>query len=225
VLEDAAQSIGASSRGVRIGTSGDLVSFSFHAAKNITTAEGGCLVLNDAEEARRCELWRLQGVERFADGSFDATLPGGKFNMTDVAARLGLGQLARLEEFTARRRALARHYFECFDTTLGCELPPADFEQSNWHMFQVVLPSAVERGAFIAAMHATGIGVGVHYPAVHLLSLYRDMGHRPGQFPIAERIGAGIVTLPMFPAMQVSDVERVCASVATVIRSLAAGRH
>jgi hypothetical protein len=201
------------------------VSFSFHAAKNITTAEGGCLVLNDAEEARRCELWRLQGVERFADGSLDATLPGGKFNMTDVAARLGLGQLARLEEFTARRRALARHYFDCFDTTLGCELPPADFEQSNWHMFQVVLPPALERGAFIAAMHAAGIGVGVHYPAVHLLSLYRDMGHRPGQFPVAERIGAGIVTLPMFPAMHASDVERVCASVATVIQSLAAGRH
>ena len=225
VLEDAAQSIGASSAGVRIGSSGDLVSFSFHAAKNITTAEGGCLVLNDAEEARRCELWRLQGVERFADGSLDATLPGGKFNMTDVAARLGLGQLARLEEFTARRRALARHYFECFDATLGCELPPADFEQSNWHMFQVVLPSAVERGAFIAAMHAAGIGVGVHYPAVHLLSLYRDMGHRPGEFPVAERIGAGIVTLPMFPAMQLSDVERVCDALATVIRSLAAGRQ
>ena len=87
VLEDAAQSIGASSAGVRIGSSGDLVSFSFHATKNITTAEGGCLVLNDAEEARRCELWRLQGVERFADGSLDATLPGGKFNLTDVAAR------------------------------------------------------------------------------------------------------------------------------------------
>lgn len=225
VLEDAAQSIGASSGAVRIGSSGDLVSFSFHAAKNITTAEGGCLVLNNAEEARRCELWRLQGVERFADGSLDATLPGGKFNMTDVAARLGLGQLARLAEFTARRRMLARHYFACFDTALGCELPPADFEQSNWHMFQVVLPPTIERGAFIAAMHAAGIGVGVHYPAVHLLSLYRDMGHRPGEFPVAERIGAGIVTLPMFPAMHESDVERVCASVGTVIRTLGAGRH
>jgi len=225
VLEDAAQSIGASSGGVRIGQSGDLVSFSFHAAKNITTAEGGCLVLNDAEQARRCELWRLQGVERFADGNLDATLPGGKFNMTDVAARLGLGQLARLEEFTARRRALARHYFQCFDTSLGCELPPADFEQSNWHMFQVVLPAGVARGAFIAAMHALGIGVGVHYPAVHLLSLYRDMGHRPGECPVAERIGAGIVTLPMFPAMQESDVERVCAAVTRVIHSLGTGRH
>ncbi len=225
VLEDAAQSIGASSAGVRIGVSGDLVSFSFHAGKNITTAEGGCLVLNDAAEARACELWRLQGVERFPDGDMDATLPGGKYNMTDVAARLGLGQLARLEEFTARRRALARHYFACFDTSLGCELPLADFEQSNWHMFQVVLPPAVQRGAFIAAMHAAGIGVGVHYPAVHLLSLYRDRGHRPGEFPVAERIGAGIVTLPMFPAMHESDVERVCKTTSSVLKTLQGARR
>ena len=102
------------------------------------------------EEARRCELWRLQGVERFADGELDATLPGGKYNLTDIAARIGLGQLARLEEFTARRHALARRYFECFDRSLGCELPLADFEHSNWHMFQIVLPRRSQRGAFIA---------------------------------------------------------------------------
>ncbi len=225
VLEDAAQSFGAASDGIDIGSTGDLVCFSFHANKNLTTAEGGCLVLNDAEEARRCELWRLQGVERFADGSLDATLPGGKYNMTDVAARLGLGQLARLAEFTARRRLLARRYFECFDRSLGCELPIADFEQSNWHMFQVVLPSQVERGAFIAGMHAAGIGVGVHYPAVHLLSLYRDMGHEPGEFPVAERIGAGIVTLPLFPAMQEDDVQRVCSAIASVVKGLSSARH
>ncbi|MGH8231949.1 MAG: DegT/DnrJ/EryC1/StrS family aminotransferase, partial [Steroidobacteraceae bacterium] len=80
VIEDAAQSIGASWRGERIGAIGDLVSISFHANKNLTCAEGGCLVLNDADEARRCELWRLQGVERFADGDYDATLAGGKHN-------------------------------------------------------------------------------------------------------------------------------------------------
>jgi hypothetical protein len=95
VIEDAAQSLGASSAGQRIGTSGDLVAFSFHANKNLTTAEGGCLVVNDGQEARSCELWRLQGVERFADGDLDATLPGGKHNMTDVAARLGLGLLIK----------------------------------------------------------------------------------------------------------------------------------
>ena len=222
VIEDAAQSMGASWQGERIGASGDLVSISFHANKNLTTAEGGCLVLNDAEEAGRCELWRLQGVERFADGELDVTLAGGKHNMTDVAARLGLGQLARLEEFNARRKVLARRYFQCFDRSLGCELPVEDFSNSNWHMFQIVLPPHIERGAFIAQMHAEGIGVGVHYPAIHLLTLYRQMGFKPGDFPVAEHIGRGIATLPLFPAMREQDVERVCAQTARTLKALSA---
>jgi dTDP-4-amino-4,6-dideoxygalactose transaminase len=220
VLEDAAQSMGANWQGEPIGAGGDLVAISFHANKNITSAEGGCLVLNDAEEARRCELWRLQGVERFADGGLDATLAGGKHNLTDVAACIGIGQLARLTEFTQRRRVLAQRYFEHFDRSLGCELPPADFEHSNWHMFQIVLPARVERGAFIAAMHAAGIGVGVHYPAIHLLSLYRSMGFKPGDFPQAERIGRGITTLPLFPAMREQDVDRVCEQTARILKAL-----
>jgi dTDP-4-amino-4,6-dideoxygalactose transaminase len=218
VIEDAAQSMGASWDGRRIGAIGDLVSISFHANKNITTAEGGCLVLNDAAEARACELWRLQGVERFADGELDATLPGGKYNLTDIAARIGLGQLERLEEFTARRRALARLYFEHFERTPGCQLPVPDFTNSNWHMFQIVLPTHVARPAFIRAMHAAGIGVGVHYPAIHLLSFYRQQGFGPGQFPQAERIGRGIVTLPLFPAMRDEDVVRVCRESARILR-------
>jgi dTDP-4-amino-4,6-dideoxygalactose transaminase len=220
VVEDAAQSMGASWQGERIGAIGDLVSISFHANKNLTTAEGGCLVLNDADEARQCELWRLQGVERFADGNLDVTLAGGKHNMTDIAARLGIGQLARLTEFNARRHALARHYFQCFDRALGCELPVEDFTNSNWHMFQIVLPAQVERGAFIAQMHAAGIGVGVHYPAIHLLTLYRQMGFKPGDFPIAEHIGRGIATLPLFPAMRAEDVERVCEQTARTLKAL-----
>ena len=220
VIEDAAQSMGASWQGERIGAIGDLVSISFHANKNLTTAEGGCLVLNGADEARQCELWRLQGVERHADGNLDVTLAGGKHNMTDIAARIGIGQLARLDEFNARRQALARHYFECFDRSLGCELPVEDFSNSNWHMFQIVLPDQVERGAFIAQMHAAGIGVGVHYPAIHLLTLYRHMGFKPGDFPIAEHIGRGIATLPLFPAMRAEDVERVCEQAAGTLRVL-----
>ncbi len=222
VLEDAAQSMGASWAGERIGAGGDLVSISFHANKNITTGEGGCLVLNDAAEAQACELWRLQGVERHADGGLDATLPGGKHNLTDIAARLGLGQLPRLPEFTARRRALAQLYFERFDRSLGCELPPADFRNSNWHMFQVVLPAGVGRGAFIRMMHAAGIGIGVHYPAIHTLSLYRRQGHARGELPQAERIGDGIVTLPLFPAMRDADVERVCTATTRTLGTLLA---
>jgi dTDP-4-amino-4,6-dideoxygalactose transaminase len=222
VLEDAAQSMGASWQGERIGVSGDIVSISFHANKNICTAEGGCLVLNNEEEAKRCELWRLQGVQRFPDGDLDASVPGGKHNLTDIAARIGIGQLARLEEFNARRRVLARRYFERFDRALGCELPYEDFTNSNWHMFQIVLPNSVKRGDFIHAMHAEGIGIGVHYPAIHLLTFYRQMGFKPGDFPIAEHIGAGIVTLPLFPAMKEEDVDRVCAQTARAIRHLSA---
>jgi dTDP-4-amino-4,6-dideoxygalactose transaminase len=220
VLEDAAQSMGSSWQGKRIGTFGDIVSISFHANKNLTTSEGGCLVLNDEQEARRCELWRLQGVQRFPDGDLDCSLPGGKHNLTDIAARIGIGQLARLDEFSARRQVLARCYFERFDRSLGCELPVEDFSNSNWHMFQVVLPTHVKRGDFIQQMHAAGIGVGVHYPAIHLLTFYRQLGFKPGDFPAAEHIGAGIVTLPLFPAMRDQDVDRVCTQTTRIVKLL-----
>ena len=214
VIEDAAQSFGANWAGRMIGSSGDLVSISFHANKNITTAEGGCLVLNDAAEARQCELWRLQGVERHGDSwdGMDVTLAGGKHNLTDVAAAIGLGQLPHLTAFTARRRALARRYFARFDRSLGCELPPEDYSQCNWHMFQVLLPESADRNQFITRMREAGIGVGVHYPAMHLFSLFRGLGWRAGQFPHAERIGRSTVSLPMFPAMQDADVDRVIAA-------------
>ncbi len=221
VIEDAAQSMGASWHGRRIGSCGDLVAISFHANKNITTAEGGCLVLNDAAETDLCTRLRLQGVVRLPDGGQEVEIAGGKHNLTDIAARIGLGQLKHLEAFTARRRLLARRYFERFDTDSGCELPLADFANCNWHMFQVLLPLArmrIDRGAFIQAMHQRGIGVGVHYPAMHLFGLYRRLGYNPGDFPQAERIGRATVTLPLFPAMSEADVDRVCAAVAEILR-------
>ncbi|HYL90917.1 MAG TPA: DegT/DnrJ/EryC1/StrS aminotransferase family protein [Burkholderiales bacterium] len=217
VLEDAAQSFGASWKGRAIGSFGDLVSFSFHANKNITSAEGGALVLPDEKLAPLCEALRLQGVVRSGEDGMEVEVPGGKFNLTDVAARIGLGQLPRLEEFTRRRRALARRYFQGWDRGLGCELPPEDFENSNWHMFQVVLPDRMERAKFIARMRDHGIGVGVHYPAMHLFKLYRRLGWREGQFPHAERIGRQIATLPLFPRMQDSDVDRVCEAAKKVL--------
>ena len=221
VIEDAAQSMGASWNGRRIGSFGDLVAISFHANKNITTAEGGCLVLTDAAETDLCTRLRLQGVVRLPDGNQEVEVAGGKHNLTDVAARIGLGQLKQLEAFTAGRRMLARRYFERFDQDSGCELPLADFVNCNWHMFQVLLPLArmrIARGAFIQAMHQRGIGVGVHYPAMHLFGLYRRLGYNPGDFPQAEHIGGATVTLPLFPAMADADVDRVCTAVAEVIR-------
>jgi len=218
VVEDACQAFGSSWKGVRVGARGDLVAFSFHANKNITSAEGGAIVLPGEGDVALTEKLRLMGVTRFGDDGMDVDVVGGKFNLTDVAARIGLGQMKRLAEFTDRRRSLARRYFECFDRTLGCELPPADFENSNWHMFQVVLPARIRRAEFIARMRELGVGIGVHYPAIHLFSLYRSLGWREGQYPNAERIGRTIATLPLFPAMADSDVERVCEAATRALR-------
>lgn len=224
VIEDAAQSFGASWRGRPIGTSfgggRDFVSFSFHANKNLTTGEGGALVLPDDIDPALCERLRLQGVRRFPDGGMDVDVLGGKWNLTDIAAAIGLGQLERLAEFTERRRHLARLYFQRIDPALGLELPPADFENSNWHMFQPLLPRGTNRGAFIAAMRNRGIGVGVHYPALHLFSLYRALGFREGDCPVAEDIGRRTVTIPLFPAMADEDVTRVCTAMAESLESL-----
>ena len=220
VVEDAAQAFGSSWKGAPVGSQGDLVAFSFHANKNITCAEGGALVLPLEADAPLCERLRLQGVTRFGEDGMDVDVAGVKANLTDIAARIGIGQLRRLAEFTERRRALARRYFERFDRDLGCELPVEDFENSNWHMFQTVLPGRVKRAEFMARMREAGIGIGVHYPAIHLFSLYRSLGWREGQYPNAERIGRSIVTLPLFPAMADADVERVCEASRRVIREI-----
>lgn len=187
----------------------------------MTTGEGGCLVLNDDAEAARCERLRLQGVVRDADMGMEIEEISGKFNMTDIAARIGLGQLPSLDAFNTRRRDLARRYFASLDASLHLGLPVADFEQSNWHMFQVLLPLerlAISRGEFLRRMHAKGIGIGVHYPAMHLFSAYRRAGWKEGDCPNAERIGARTVTLPLFPAMQDGDVDRVCGVLRQVMR-------
>jgi dTDP-4-amino-4,6-dideoxygalactose transaminase len=157
-------------------------------------------------------------VKRFPDGGMDVDVLGGKWNLTDIAAVIGLGQLPHLAAFTQRRRELARRYLDLIDSNLGLELPPADFENCNWHMFQPLLPEGTDRGAFIAAMKEQGIGVGVHYPALHLFSLYRKMGWKTGDYPHAERIGGQTVTLPLFPAMRDDDVDRVCQAIATVLK-------
>jgi dTDP-4-amino-4,6-dideoxygalactose transaminase len=220
VIEDAAQSFGANWRGRPIGSFGDFVAFSFHANKNITTGEGGALVLPDPALAPLAERLRLQGVVRHGDGEMSVDVLGGKSNLTDIAAAIGLGQLRHLARFTERRRELARRYFERIDQRLGLTLPVPDFEQSNWHMFQVLLPLSrmrLSRGEFIAAMKERGIGVGVHYPAIHLFGLYRAQGWREGDFPVAERIGRSIVTLPLFPAMTEADVDRVCRALSEVM--------
>ncbi|MBS0631575.1 MAG: DegT/DnrJ/EryC1/StrS aminotransferase family protein [Verrucomicrobia bacterium] len=224
VIEDAAQSFGSNWRGRRIGTFGDFVSVSFHPNKNITTIEGGCLVMNTEAEAKLAEQYRLQGVVRSGFDGMEVEIVGGKFNLTDVAARVGLGQLPHLDAFNAKRTEFARAYFEELAApaarALGLGLPPADFSQTNWHMFQVVLPEerlTIKRAEVMAQLHAAGIGTGVHYPAIHLFALYRRLGWKEGDFPIAERVCRNILTLPLFPTMTRADVTRVVAALTKIL--------
>lgn len=226
VIEDAAQAMGSSWHGRRIGAAGDFTSISFHPNKNITTIEGGALVMNTEGEAKLAEQYRLQGVVRSGVDDMEVGVVGGKFNLTDVAARVGLGQLPRLEDFNARRRELARTYLELLDTpeprALGLGLPVADFTQSNWHMFQVVLPEerlTIRRADVMTLLQAAGIGTGVHYPAIHRFAVYRRLGWKDGDLPIAERVGRNILTLPLFPAMTRDDVARVAQELTAVLRA------
>jgi dTDP-4-amino-4,6-dideoxygalactose transaminase len=225
VVEDAAQSFGSTWQGKAIGSFGDFVSFSFHPNKNITTIEGGCLVLNDEREAKLAEQYRLQGVVRSGFDGMEVEIVGGKFNLTDVAARVGLGQLPHLEEFTNKRRDLVREYFRLLDGSaaqLGLQLPPKDFTQCNWHMFQVVLPEErlrIARAQIMADLDAMGISTGVHYPAIHLFGVYRRLGWKAGTFPKAEHTCRNILTLPLFPTMSLADVQRVVESLLAILKT------
>ncbi len=226
VVEDAAQAIGSLWNGKRIGSFGDFASFSFQANKNITTGEGGCLVLNNLEEARLAEKYRLQGVTRSGVDGIDVDVLGGKYNMSDIMATIGLGQMKNLEALTAHRAALARHYFDCFgpdfEAQTGAQLPIQAFGTSNWHLFQIILPDngPGTRADFMTRMQKEhNVGTGYHYAPIHLFTLYRERGFKEGMFPVAEKIGRLTVTLPMFNAMTFADVERAVAAVKSVLNS------
>ena len=222
VIEDAALVMGSQWRNRNIGAQGDLVTFSFHPNKNVTTIEGGALVVNDETEEKRADALRFHGIEFLPDRTRDVAFPGGKFNLPDVNARIGVAQLARLPEFLATRRALAERYFERFDTDPPCVLPPRPHagDGQSWNMFSILLPlakMAITRKAFRDALDADRIGTGVSYEALHLSTLGRRYGYKEGDLPTTERIAAETVTLPLHAAMSMSDVDRVCDAVRSVI--------
>jgi len=212
VIEDAAQAVGTRIDDIPVGASGNPVCFSFHPNKNMTTIEGGALACSDTGLIRRAERIRFHGIERDAEGVMDVPEWGGKMNMPDVNAAVGLVQLTRLEAFNQRRGELALGYIEKLPGHPAMTLP-ADVPGHSWHMFCVCCDFkalGTSRSAFQDRLQSLGVGTGVHYPAMHLYSLYRKFGNEPGDFPAAERIGEQTLTLPLFPAMTVEDLERVC---------------
>ena len=228
IVEDAALAIGSRTSRGPVGATGDLVSFSFHPNKNMTTIEGGALAVNDAREAALIEELRFHGIRRQPDGTRDVEVAGTKYNFSDVSARLGLEQLEHLDDWCRARERLAHRYFEVLadDDLLTPEtLPPRDNPGHSWNMFTVLLPLAklgTTRKAVMDSMMQEGIGTGVSYEAIHLTTLFRRKGFKEGMFPNSERISRETLTLPLFPEMRASDVERVCASLSRVLRRKAA---
>jgi dTDP-4-amino-4,6-dideoxygalactose transaminase len=229
VIEDAAQAFGSQWQGKKIGSFGDLVSFSFQANKNLTTVEGGCLVLNNDAEAKLAEKFRLQGLTRQGMDGMDVDVLGGKDNLTDVNAVIGLQQLKQLPAYQARRAALARQYFDVIRSelklagleNLTLELPVENFTESNWHMFQVILPLDqlnCDRAQVMAELKELGIGTGVHYPAITGFTLYKDQGYKTSDTPIAERIGRSILTLPLFPGMADADIGLIAVGLTGILK-------
>jgi dTDP-4-amino-4,6-dideoxygalactose transaminase len=229
VIEDAALALGSRAGADAVGATGDLVCFSFHPNKNLTTIEGGALVLSDKAETARVEEMRFHGIRKLPDGTRDVERAGGKSNFSDVSARLGLEQLPHLDEWVRKRERLAHRYFECLagEPLLGPErLPQRDNPGHSWNMFTVLLPLEAmgsTRKAFIDAMAREGIGIGISYEAIHLTTLFRGKGFHEGRFPVSERIARETVTLPLFPEMRDADVERVCEALGRRLAAAKAG--
>jgi dTDP-4-amino-4,6-dideoxygalactose transaminase len=221
VVEDAAHAIGSRYQGKPIGSFGDLVVFSFHPNKNMTTLEGGAITTADLAAAQKLEQYRFHGIKRNAAGEVDVVFPGAKSNLTDVAAQVGIDQLRRLDGFNARRLELAGRYFEAFAGYEGVVLPARGDSGHSWHMFQVLIDfeaRRMTRPGFQKLMAERGIGVGVHYPSIPSLQYYRDQGYREEATPVAARVGRQTVTLPLFPALTDEDVLRVVHELKDVLK-------
>jgi dTDP-4-amino-4,6-dideoxygalactose transaminase len=230
VIEDAAHALPASYRGTPVGRIGDITCFSFYATKTLTTGEGGMITTNDRAMADRMRMMSLHGISKdawkryTAEGSwyYEVLHPGCKYNLTDIAAALGLEQLKRQDEFRAARARIARCYTEAFSDLeeITCPIARPDREHA-WHLFAIEIDPTklqVTRNAFIEALRAEGIGTSVHFIPLHLHPYYRDrFQYQPGDFPRAFAAYERMISLPIYPAMSDGDVQDVIHSVRTIV--------
>ena len=227
VVEDAAHALPASRGGALVGTlASDATVFSFYANKTITTGEGGMVVVRDPAVAARIRVMRLHGISRDAFDRFTAktpswyyeiVAPGFKYNLTDIAAALGIHQLRRAHDFQRRRAAIAARYDEAFaGLPLVRPARPAEGELHAWHLYVLRLADAAPLGrdAFIERLFALGIGVSVHYIPLHLHPYWRERyGLQAAQFPHSQHAYERMLSLPIYTRMGDADVERVADAV------------
>jgi dTDP-4-amino-4,6-dideoxygalactose transaminase len=231
VVEDAAHAFPTRFKARLVGTlPSDATVFSFYATKTITTGEGGMLVTRDAAIAQRARVMRLHGIDRDAfdrytsrraSWYYDVVAPGFKYNMSDLAAALGLHQLRKADRFLERRRAMAERY----DRELGdlpLILPPRPTGDSThaWHLYvvQVADCAKVSRGEFVEEMYKAKIGCSVHYTPLHLLSYWRERYNlTPEDFPHATDLYRRAVSLPLYTRMTHEDQTKVIRSIRAIL--------
>jgi dTDP-4-amino-4,6-dideoxygalactose transaminase len=231
VIEDAAHAFPAKYRGRMIGSIGDLTAFSFYANKTLSTGEGGMLTTANPTYAEQAAMMKLHGISRdawkryTAEGSwyYEVLQAGYKYNMTDIAAAIGLHQLARSEWLLERRRAIAQRYTEAFSQWPELETPPgtADVDEHAWHLYMLRLRPehlTITRDAFIQALKQANIGTSVHFIPLHLHPFYRDTYRLAADdFPVALQAYQRAISLPIYPGMTDEDVEDVIAAVEQIV--------
>jgi len=231
LVSDAAHSFGARRGGRAASALADLAVTSFHPVKLVTTAEGGAVLTSRADLALRARRFRNHGIVREAADFRASEIPGPwhyevhelglNYRLPDVLCALGLAQLAKLERFLARRRAIAARYGSALASIAALELPHSEPDtEPSWHLYVVRVREAKRRRDFFDALRARGLGVQLHYAPVHLHPVFRAQGFAPSRFPIAEDFASRALSLPIFPALRDGDVARVIESVHDAARAV-----
>jgi len=223
IIEDAAHAFPATYQDKKIGSIGDATVFSFYATKTICTGEGGMVTTNDDDIAARIRVMRLHGINRDVwdryssdkpNWHYEVIAPGYKYNMTDIAAAMGIHQLAKADAFSQRRETIATRYSEAFsDLPVALPVKAANGNVHAWHLYVLRLQLerlSINRDQFIELMSTAGIGTSVHFIPLHLHPYWRDRyNFRPEDFPVANSVYQCVVSLPIYPKMTDADVERV----------------
>ncbi len=228
VVEDAAHAFPVRVGDRYVGTDGDAGVYSFYATKPITTGEGGMVVTEREEVAKRIRVMRLHGIDRDvwnrytekgAGWRYDVVAPGYKYNLTDLAAAIGRVQLRKAESMLARRRLIAHRYLGAFNG-LDFLVPPPQGPSHAWHLFIIRLRGnrlSIDRDSFVEELQKRGIGVSVHYIPLHVMSYYRDRyGLKPEDFPVSLAASESCISLPLYPSLTDDEVERVITAVVEV---------
>lgn len=229
IVEDAAHAIETVSKGRKVGSISRTTCFSFYATKNVTTGEGGMLTTDDEALADRARVLSLHGIsrdawKRYSNEGFklyEVLAAGFKYNMFDLQAALGLRQLDRVGDMHAARRRLVATYRERLARVRGVEVLKQEERPGDvnaFHLLPVLVDSRERRDFALQALQKEGIGVGVHFPPVHLEPFYRErFGYAPGLCPVAEDVGTRTLSLPLFPSLDERSLDDVVEAVEKVL--------